>query len=81
MTGHPEAVLAREMQQCYAAVALVTDLDAGLESGSGVSQDEVFALFAANLERLRGLLADTIATLPSIPYRIRTSPIRRRRRR
>jgi 5'-methylthioadenosine phosphorylase len=64
MTGHPEAVLAREMQQCYAAVALVTDLDAGLESGSGVSQDEVFALFAANLERLRGLLADTIATLP-----------------
>jgi 5'-methylthioadenosine phosphorylase len=64
MTGHPEAVLAREMQQCYAAVALVTDLDAGLESGSGVSQDEVFALFAANLERLRALLADTIATLP-----------------
>ncbi|QBR91431.1 S-methyl-5'-thioadenosine phosphorylase [Nocardioides euryhalodurans] len=64
MTGHPEAVLAREMQQCYAAVALVTDLDAGLESGSGVSQDEVFALFAANLERLRGMLADAIATLP-----------------
>jgi 5'-methylthioadenosine phosphorylase len=64
MTGHPEAVLAREMRQCYAAIALVTDLDAGVEAGGGVSQEEVFARFAANLERLRGLLADTIAALP-----------------
>ena len=64
MTGHPEAVLAREMRQCYAAIALVTDVDAGVEAGSGVGQEEVFALFAANLDRLRGLLADTIAALP-----------------
>jgi len=64
MTGHPEAVLAREMLQCYAAIALVTDMDAGVEAGSGVGQEEVFALFAANLERLRGLLTDAIATLP-----------------
>lgn len=64
MTGHPEAVLAREMRQCYAAIALVTDMDAGAETGQGVGQEEVFAMFARNLERLRGLLADTIATLP-----------------
>ncbi len=64
MTGHPEAVLAREMRQCYAAIALVTDLDAGVEAGEGVSQEEVFALFSQNLTRLRGLLADTIAALP-----------------
>lgn len=64
MTGHPEAVLAREMRQCYSAIALVTDMDAGIESGSGVGQDEVFAMFSRNLERLRGLLTDTIATLP-----------------
>ena len=64
MTGHPEAVLARELQQCYAAVALVTDMDAGVGSGEGVGQEEVFALFARNLERLRGLLTDTIAGLP-----------------
>jgi 5'-methylthioadenosine phosphorylase len=64
MTGHPEAILAREMRQCYAAIALVTDLDAGVEAGSGVSQDEVFAIFAQNLGRLRGLLADAIAALP-----------------
>jgi 5'-methylthioadenosine phosphorylase len=64
MTGHPEAVLAREMRQCYAAIALVTDMDAGVEAGAGVGQAEVFALFARNLERLRGLLTETIAALP-----------------
>ena len=30
MTGHPEAVLAREMRMCYSAIALVTDMDAGV---------------------------------------------------
>ena len=30
MTGHPEAVLARELGLCYATIALVTDLDAGV---------------------------------------------------
>ncbi|MCY7394978.1 MAG: S-methyl-5'-thioadenosine phosphorylase [Nocardioides sp.] len=64
MTGHPEAVLAREMRMCYSAIALVTDMDAGAESGSGVGQEEVFALFRANLERLKGLLSDTITALP-----------------
>ncbi len=65
MTGHPEAVLAREMRQCYAAIALVTDMDAGVESGSGVGQEEVFAMFRENLERLTGLLAATIQRLPN----------------
>jgi len=64
MTGHPEAVLARELRMCYSAIALVTDMDAGAESGAGVGQEEVFALFKANLERLTGLLADVIATAP-----------------
>ncbi|WP_299057206.1 S-methyl-5'-thioadenosine phosphorylase [uncultured Nocardioides sp.] len=64
MTGHPEAVLAREMTMCYSAVALVTDMDAGVEEGSGVSQDEVFALFASRIERLKELLGATIGDLP-----------------
>jgi 5'-methylthioadenosine phosphorylase len=64
MTGHPEAALAREMRQCYAAIALVTDMDAGAETGEGVGQAEVFALFKANLERLTGILARTIETIP-----------------
>jgi 5'-methylthioadenosine phosphorylase len=65
MTGHPEAVLARELALCYTALALVTDLDAGVDAGTGVSQAEVFAVFAANVERLRGLLVDVIRALPS----------------
>jgi 5'-methylthioadenosine phosphorylase len=64
MTGSPEAALAREMRQCYAAIALVTDMDAGAEEGSGVGQEEVFALFRQNLERLKTVLTDTVANLP-----------------
>ena len=64
MTGHPEAVLARELQMCYSATALVTDMDAGVESGEGVGQDEVFAVFARNIDRLKDLLATVIADLP-----------------
>ncbi|HEX7717510.1 MAG TPA: S-methyl-5'-thioadenosine phosphorylase [Marmoricola sp.] len=64
MTGHPEAVLARELQMCYAAIALVTDMDAGVESGEGVGQEEVFAMFARNVERLKVMLGTAIADLP-----------------
>ncbi len=64
MTGAPEAALAREMGQCYAALALVTDMDAGAASGGGVGQAEVFERFRQNLERLTGLLRTAIAALP-----------------
>lgn len=64
MTGAPEAALAREMRMCYSAIALVTDMDAGAESGHGVSQEEVFALFRANLDRLTGLLTTAVVGLP-----------------
>jgi 5'-methylthioadenosine phosphorylase len=65
MTGHPEAVLARELGLCYAAIALVTDLDAGLDADSAVDQAAVFEVFAANIDRLKALLADTVPTLPA----------------
>jgi 5'-methylthioadenosine phosphorylase len=64
MTGHPEAVLARELALCYTAVALVTDLDAGVEAGSAVTQEEVFRVFRDNTDRLRALLLDVVAALP-----------------
>lgn len=35
MTGHPEAALARELELCYTSLTLVTDLDAGAETGEG----------------------------------------------
>ncbi|GAC1440057.1 MAG: S-methyl-5'-thioadenosine phosphorylase [Mycobacteriales bacterium] len=65
MTGHPEAVLARELALCYTALALVTDLDAGVEGGEPVTQDEVFRVFASSTARLRALLYDVVAALPS----------------
>lgn len=64
MTGHPEAVLARELEMCYTAIALVTDLDAGLHVGEGVSQAEVFAIFAEHVTRLRDLLFAVVPQLP-----------------
>ena len=64
MTGHPEAVLARELALCYTAIALVTDLDAGIEGGEAVTQAEVFRVFGENTGRLRELLFSVVADLP-----------------
>ena len=65
MTGHPEAVLARELALCYTPIALVTDTDAGIEEGEGVTQDEVFRVFAGNVARLRELVMTVIKDLPA----------------
>lgn len=67
MTGHPEAVLARELALCYTTMALVTDLDAGAESGEGVSHAEVLQAFAKNVGRLREVLFETVTELPKEP--------------
>jgi 5'-methylthioadenosine phosphorylase len=67
MTGHPEAVLARELALCYTSIALVTDLDAGIDGGEPVTQAEVFRVFADNTARLRSLLYDVLAGLPAVP--------------
>jgi 5'-methylthioadenosine phosphorylase len=64
MTGHPEAVLARELALCYTSLSLVTDTDAGVDVGGGVTQAEVLAVFAQNVTRLRGLLMTVIEQLP-----------------
>jgi 5'-methylthioadenosine phosphorylase len=65
MTGMPEAVLARELALCYSLLALVTDLDAGVEAGAGVTHAAVLEQFAANLPVLRELLLATVAALPA----------------
>lgn len=64
MTGHPEAVLARELAMCYTTVALVTDFDAGVDHTSSVSQKDVFRIFADNMERMRLLLKNVLSGLP-----------------
>jgi 5'-methylthioadenosine phosphorylase len=64
MTGHPEAVLARELALCYTSLSLVSDTDAGIAEGEGVTQEEVFRAFGQNAARLRELVLTIIAALP-----------------
>jgi 5'-methylthioadenosine phosphorylase len=42
----------------------VTDTDAGVEEGEGVTQAEVFEVFAANMARLRELVGKVLAAYP-----------------
>jgi 5'-methylthioadenosine phosphorylase len=60
MTGYPEAVLARELEICYAAIALVTDLDAGVAAGEGVKAIDVFVQFERNMEVFKQLIRAAI---------------------
>jgi 5'-methylthioadenosine phosphorylase len=64
MTGHPEAALARELALCYTSIALVTDLDAGVDGGQPVTQEEVFRVFRDHTARMRGLLSHAVTALP-----------------
>ena len=64
MTAAPESALARELALCFTSVALVTDLDAGLEHGEGVTHDEVLRVFAENIGTVRDLLVDAVGQLP-----------------
>jgi 5'-methylthioadenosine phosphorylase len=65
MTGYPEAVLARELALCYTTACLVTDLDAGVEEGQGVTHAEVLDVFAQNVDRMRALVLDVVPRLPT----------------
>jgi 5'-methylthioadenosine phosphorylase len=65
MTGHPEAVLARELALCYTPLALVTDTDAGAVEGEGVTMHEVLEVFGANVARLRRLVEKIIEGMPA----------------
>ncbi len=60
MTGYPEAVLARELEICYAAIALVTDLDAGVSAGEGVKAVDVYAQFQKNMKVFKKLVREAI---------------------
>ena len=71
MTGQPEAAIARELALCFTCVTLVTDRDAGVEGDGGVdagepvTHAEVLEMFAANIDRLKELLATAVAALPA----------------
>jgi 5'-methylthioadenosine phosphorylase len=63
MTGYPEAVLARELEICYAAIALVTDLDAGVAHGEGVKTVDVMVEFDKNIEPFKQRVRDAIGRI------------------
>ena len=70
MTQYPEAWLARELELCYATVALVTDYDVGLEGMPDVepvTAEAAFRVFAENLARLRDLLFRAIPRIGPQP--------------
>jgi 5'-methylthioadenosine phosphorylase len=65
MTQYPEAVLARELELCYANISLITDYDVGVEGVPPVTHEEVVRVFTENNERLRDLLFAVIPALPA----------------
>ena len=70
MTQYPEVALANELELRYAAVALVTDYDTGLEGVEGiepVTMEQVFAVMAENVERVRALLTAAIPRIVTGP--------------
>jgi 5'-methylthioadenosine phosphorylase len=64
MTQYPEAVLARELEICYANISLITDYDVGVEGVPPVTHEEVVRVFEENNARLRDLLFSMIPALP-----------------
>jgi 5'-methylthioadenosine phosphorylase len=64
MTQFPEVTLARELEVCYATVALVTDYDVGVDDIQPVTHEEVLKVFGENIDRLRDLLGRAIPAVP-----------------
>lgn len=62
MTGVPEVVLAREAGLCYATVALVTNMAAGISQGA-LSHDEVVAVMDTHGVRMRQLVLHALDKL------------------
>ncbi len=63
MTAYPECHLARELELCYATIAMVTDYDVGVEGRPAVTAAEVVRVFEQNNARVRELL---FAVIPKI---------------
>lgn len=65
MTQYPEAYLARELEMCYANIALITDYDVGVAGETeAVSHEAVLKVFTENNDKLRGLLFGLVTRIP-----------------
>ena len=67
MTTMPEAALARELELCFTTISLITDHDAGVDATQAVTHAGVLELFAANMGRVKQVVADTAARLSAQP--------------
>lgn len=66
MTQYPEAAIAMELGVAYGSIGLVTDYDTGVDERphvAAVTMDEVFAVFAQHLPRLRTVVVATAIAL------------------
>ncbi len=65
MTQYPEAILARELELCYATLSLVTDYDAGLVVDTAAVQvHDVLAILKQNTANVKRVLKTMLAALP-----------------
>ena len=64
MTVMPEACLARELELCYAGVAIVTNYAAGI-TAKRLTTAEVVDVMKAATERIRNLVMDTLRHMPA----------------
>ncbi len=62
MTGLPEAVLARELEMCYANICLISNYGAGI-SDNELTIQEVFEIMDSRKEDLINLIKNTISNI------------------
>ncbi|MDD4497579.1 MAG: S-methyl-5'-thioadenosine phosphorylase [Methanosarcinaceae archaeon] len=63
MTGVPEVVLAKELELCYASLAIVTNQACGLTTEK-LTADEVTEVVGESETKILGILEDTIESIP-----------------
>jgi 5'-methylthioadenosine phosphorylase len=63
MTALPEAVLARELEMCYASIATVTNYAAGIKQEK-LTATEVVEVVRRNEERLKKLILEAVRLVP-----------------
>ncbi len=76
MTAYPEGCLARELELCYATIAMVTDYDVGVEGSEPVSAERVMEVFRENNTKLRELLFAAIPKIGPQPDDVCASALR-----
>lgn len=64
MTGLPEAVLARELEMCYASICTVSNYAASISPGK-LTIDEVFQIVEDKRKELTATIADALTKVPS----------------